>query len=325
MSNVIPLQTPAPIRARDYDKGQLALIRRTVAADTTPDEFDMFVEIAKRAGLDPFRRQLYCIVYNKDDAKKRKVSFITGIDGFRAVAARNGDYRPDDEEPQFMVDDSLKGPSNPAGLVKATVKTFKRHAGEWHPVVGVAYWSEFAAMKEDAEGGYDWVDTGEFWDDTGKPKKKKVPRGQTTMMPSGKWATMPHVMLAKCAEAQALRKGWPEDLSGIYSPEEMDRAMVDITASAAVEQHERDQRLARIHAKDTIPMLWEAGQPIEAVPVGQLADRMLAYLKGAESVTQIEWLENTNTAGLREFWALHMSDALALKKHVEARKAELAE
>ena len=325
MNNVVALQTPSPLRARDYDPSQLALIRRTVADGTTPDEFNMFIEIARRAGLDPFRRQLYCVVYNKDDDKKRKVTFITGIDGFRAVAHRNGDYRPDDDEPQFVTDPSLEGPSNPRGLVKATVKAFKRHGAEWHPVVGVAYWSEFAPMKEDAEGGYDWIETGEFWPDSGKPKKKKVARGDITQVPSGKWATMPFVMLAKCAESQALRKGWPEDLSGIYSPEEMDAApMRDITPTEAIAQHETAQRLARIGGTNTIAMVWKIGEAIEAVPVGQMADRCLAHFLTLESVGELDWWWSTNEVSLRHFWAMHKADALAVKDAHEKRKAALA-
>lgn len=311
MNNVTALRTVEPLRPLDYSPQQLATIRQTLAADCTPPEFDLYMEVSRRVGLDPFRKQIYAVVYNKDKPKKRKMSIITAIDGFRGIAARNGDYRPDDSEPEIVYDEGLKDPAtNPLGIVKAVVRVFKFGPDkQWHPCVGWAYWNEYAPVTEK------WAEVDGVWGPTGVFELDR----------RSNWYRMPHVMLPKCGEAQALRKGWPEDLSGLYAPEEMEKVILDATASEAVEQHRQEQRLLLVRAKDTIPIQWTAGEPIEAVPVGKLADKVAEFVGGAESLTQVETWEGINSAGLREFWALHKSDALQLKQVIETRKAALAE
>lgn len=199
--------TPRANGAVDYSPRQLQLIKRTIASDCNDPEFDLFVEAARHMGLDPFRRQIMPLVFSKGDANKRRMSLIVGIDGFRVIAARCADYRPDENEADIAYDPALKSDANPLGIVKATVTAWKQdRKGDWHPVRGVAYWDEFVPLKEDSDAGYDWIDTGEVWADSGKPKKKKVPKagGTVRQMPDGNWARMPRVMISKCAEAQAL-------------------------------------------------------------------------------------------------------------------------
>lgn len=307
--NVVPLNAGA----RSYTGKQLSLIRRTVAKDCTPDEFDMFMEVSRRAGLDPFRKQIHALVFNKDRPDKRQMSIITGIDGYRAIAARCGDYRPGDRAPVIEYDETLKDPAtNPLGIVRAEVTGYKLGPdGQWHAVVAEAYWEEYAPLKE----------VWEYSDET----KKREPTGRFELA-KGNWRTMGRLMIVKCAEALMLRKGWPEALSGLYASEEMDRAVVqDANASETVAAHEETLRLQRVHAADTISMLWRAGDPIEQVPLGQMHDRCVAFIQASESPTGLEAWQNINHAVLQEFWARAKADALDVKKALESRMTELRE
>jgi phage recombination protein Bet len=317
MNEVTVTNTVTPLRARDYTPAQLQLMKRTVAADCDDSEFNLFMEVARRVGLDPFRRQIYAVVYNKKKADKRKMSIITGIDGFRAVAARNGDYRPDENEAEIVYDKAMANPqSNPLGIVKAVVRCFKYGPDkEWHQLTGVAYWDEFAPLQEKKNK----VDTGEKWPD-GNPKFDQVGTGEFTLPQDSKWRSMARVMIAKCAEAQAIRKGWPEDLSGIYAPEEMERAnVIDGTATEIVEEHLKEERLKLVNAKDSIAIWWRAGEALEMVPLGKVFDACCKFVRACDTDTEIRnWLR-TNEVSLKEFWARSKADALELKKQIEAR------
>lgn len=315
----------------DYTDRQLDLIRRTVALDCNPQEFDLFCEVARRHGLDPFRKQISALVFSKGDEAKRKMAIITTIDGLRSIASRSLRYRPDEEAPRFTYDEALKDPNaNPLGLERAEVRIYIRDDGgeTWRQVTGVAYWDEYAPIKEEAEGGYDWVDTGEVWPDSGKAKKRKVAREPGAEVvrkldTTGNWGRMPRVMLAKCAEAQALRKAFPEDLSGLYEGSELDQARTaEMTASERIEALHTEGRLNAVGAANTIMLTFSPSAGIEAVPMGKVADRCFEAIKEFDRA-HLEWFEAANTHPLREYWARSKSDALAVKAAIDARKSAL--
>ncbi|MCO5092021.1 phage recombination protein Bet [Bosea sp. (in: a-proteobacteria)] len=314
MNAVVPLRTP------DFSNAQLALIRKTVAADTNQDEFELFVHTARHLRLDPLRRQIYAFVYNKNDAKKRRMSIITGIDGFRTIAERTGNYRPDEDEPTFENDATAKGQANPAGIIKATVRVFKHSHGAWHKVTASAYWEEYAPLKEG------WTETVQVqngtWPD-GNPKMVTKPASGAertlTLDTSGQWGKMPRVMLAKVAEALALRKAWPDDFSNVYAAEEVDRSRTaEMTAWEAAEAGSTEKRLEQIGQGQTILFQFDPTGPLEPVPIGKIADRVADFIqRNREEVSAIGLFESRNRHSLRDFWARSPSDALEVKKLME--------
>jgi phage recombination protein Bet len=295
---------------------QIALIKKTVAKDCDRNsrgedlhlgEFDWAMEICRQLQLDPLRRQIYFFCFHKDDASKRQMVPVIGIGGYRTIAARAGDYRPGKAE--IVFDERLKDKDcNPLGISHATVTVFKYVHGEWHEFTDTAHWDEFAPLKERWE---DNKPTGKFYLD---PKKEG-------------WRKMPRLMIEKCAEAKALRRGWPENLASTYAEEEIDKhQVIDLTPTEMAERADQARRFELVGGPNSITVQWEEGAPLARVSAGQFGDETLKFISrhmkaGEEEPSVVLQWSNRNRESLKQFWAIDKDAALAIKQAVEKVEA----
>lgn len=188
-----------------FSPEQERMIRDTCAIGATAEECSVLLEIARARRLNPLLRQIH-FVKRWDNKQNRYVwSAQISIDGMRAVAQRTGRYNGQDE-PEF-------GPKNQRGFPEwAKVRVYRK---DWdRPAVGVAYWAEYVQTTQ---------------------------QGQPTKF----WADMPMNQLAKCAEAQALRKAFPEDCGGLYTDTEMEQS-----THPAIEEDPRRKAIT-VHGDDS--------------------------------------------------------------------------
>lgn len=190
----------------NYTPEQIDLVKRTICKGATDDELKMFMYQAHKAQLDPFARQIYSVARFDGKLGREVRTTQTGIDGFRLIAERTGKYEgqngpwwcgKDGIWKDVWVDD--------AKPLAARVGVWK--AGAREPTWGVVKWVEYVQTFKDKQTG--------------------------NLLPTGKWATMPTNQLAKCAEALALRKAFPMELSGLYIEEEMEQAGDDLDKDVA--------------------------------------------------------------------------------------------
>ncbi len=181
---------------------QIELIKRTIAFGATDDELALFRAVCERTRLDPFAKQIYAIKRrSKDQATgewREALTFQTAIDGFRVIAQRSGEYRGQ-LGPEWCGSDGVWRDvwiPESEGQFPTAARVGVLRAGFDAPLYAVA---KFRSYVQTYNG-----------DDGARPTRM--------------WQQMPEVMIAKCAEALALRRAFPHELSGLYTDDEMGQA-----------------------------------------------------------------------------------------------------
>lgn len=157
----------------------------------TDEEFEVFIAVCERRQMDPSKRHIYATKRWNTEQGKKVLSVEATIDGLRLTADRTGRYRGQTK---------TKWAGKDLRWVEAWMETEPPAAamvgvwreGDLEPITAVAHFDEFAQRFSD---------------------------GNLMAV----WGEKPRLMLAKCAEALALRKAFPEELGGLYTAEELDR------------------------------------------------------------------------------------------------------
>jgi phage recombination protein Bet len=327
-----------PVQVWHQDAKKISLVKRTVAKDCSDDEFNVFIAVARDLNLNPLRKQIYAFVFSKNDAEKRNMTLVVGIDGARAIAARTGNYRPDDQEPKWVFNPDLKDPlANPHGIEKCTVGVYHRptRSDPFERIVHTVYWEEFAPLVTRGNADeYEWVGTGKFYPEGHKKAgqeifRKKLMDGAevlTRLDPNKEqWIKAGRNQIAKCAEMGALRKGWPEDLSRLVVEEETHRAQVidaeysELTPVELAAKGDQDARMEKIGGP-AIFAAFDAAGTLERVEIGKFFDRVDAHTRDLKPEA-VAIFVSRNREALREFWGRAKTDALELKAILEKRSS----
>lgn len=172
-----------------WDERQLAALQ-SLGMHGTPAELAILLHHCQRTGLDPLARQIYLIT-RQDRQRGTRATVQVSIDGMRLVADRvdrqTGGHHGYEETLWCGGDGQWRDvwlADTPPAAAKVTL------VRDGYRIPVVAHGREY--MPYTAKG-----------------------------TPAGLWRDKPALMLAKCAEALALRRAYPQDLSGLYTPDEM--------------------------------------------------------------------------------------------------------
>ncbi len=226
--------------------------------DLPKKEAAVFKELCRQRKLNPYTKQVYFVPYKDKRTGVVTYSMIVSIDGFRSLAARTGLYGGQDE-PSFTYDKNGNVHSCKVAVYR---KDFDR------PTVAVAHYSEYVQMTEDYE--------------------------TKTRVPNKNWRK-PHIMLAKCAEALALRKAFPDQLGGLHEEAELGVVVDGEVAQTPVDDAPKQAPKSRTDA--LIKKLAPKPSPAKIVEPKDSARAMVDLIKSATDM-DVE-LDQHPSLGLR--------------------------
>ena len=191
------LVLPEPVARRGITEYQWRTLANNLFPGANPRSVLMVWDYCAARGLDPMKKPCHIVPMEVKDANGdyawRDV-VMPGIYEYRITAHRTGDYLGH-EKPIYGPDIEAFGVKAP-DWCEFTAYRWNHKAREKVPYTVQVFFSEVVATRKDKK-------TGEF-------------------VANSRWSRAPRQMLAKCAEAAALREAFPEEIGGEPTAEEMD-------------------------------------------------------------------------------------------------------
>lgn len=178
--------TAGDLAEKGIDIATWSALKNSIYPGAKDESVMMALDYCRARQLDPLLKPVHLVPMSVKDARTGKNEFrdvvMPGIGLYRIQADRSGDYAGA-KEPEFGPDVSL------------TLTGVE---------VTVPQWCKYTVFKRMPSGEIVEFSAKEYW------TENYATAGRDTTAPNAMWKKRPYGQLAKCAEAQALRKAWPE-------------------------------------------------------------------------------------------------------------------
>lgn len=191
MSNALAVRKEAIPALSMSEEELMSVLKNSLYPGAKDESIKLVIGYCRASNLDPMQKPVHIVPMpvstgRKDsngwDVKEMRDVVMPGIGLYRTQAARSGEYAGV-SEPEFGDDitDTLDG-------------------------VTVTYpkWCKVVVRRQMANGAIVDFSAKELW------KENYATKSNKSEAPNAMWKKRPYAQLAKCAEAQALRKAFPE-------------------------------------------------------------------------------------------------------------------
>jgi phage recombination protein Bet len=206
MSTAVAKQAHSAMPALAMSEEELiGVLTNSLYPGAASGSIKLVIGYCKAAGLDPMQKPVHIVPMWDNKAKQMRDVVMPGIGLYRTQAARSGEYAGV-TEPEFG-DDITES----VGGVQITYPK----------------WCKVTVRRLLPNGTVVDFTAKELW------KENYATKGKDSVAPNAMWLRRPYAQLAKCAEAQALRKAFPE-FGAQPTADEMEGRELDMGAAEVI-------------------------------------------------------------------------------------------